>query len=193
MDPDLPLLEAVREGNEAAFRELMDRHRKAIFRFAWRYVRNEAEAADIAEETFVKVFFKASSFNPQAKVSTWIYTIAANLCRDHQRKTARRKTFSLFFRGRSDDGQESSEFVESLADPSQATDQTVLDRENETLIAEEINRLPAKVKASFILFVLEERSQQECAEILGISPKAVETRVYRARKILREVLDEHFH
>src|SRR5690625_5309822 len=90
-EPDLALLEAVQKGDEPALRELMNRYREPVFRFAWRYVRNQSVAADITEETFVKVFFKSSSFRPHAKVSPWIFTIAANLCRDHHRRESRRK------------------------------------------------------------------------------------------------------
>lgn len=192
MDPDLALLEAVQKGDETALRELMDRYRDPVFRFAWRYVRNEAVAADIAEETFVKVFFKAASFRPRGKVSTWIFSIAANLCRDHHRREARRKVLPLSA-GQNETGRGGDdELVERLEDPSPATEQVVLDRENEDLVAAAVDRLPSKLKSAFILFALEGCSQQECAEILGTSPKTIETRVYRARQRLREELGEHF-
>lgn len=191
MDPDLGLLEAVQTGDESALRELMDRYREPVFRFAWRYVRNDAVAADITEETFVKVFFKAGSFRPRAKVSTWIFSIAANLCRDHHRKESRRRTLPLFG-GRHEDATGSGELVERIENSAPATEQVVLDQENEDLVAVAVDSLPSKLKSAFILFALEGRSQQECAEILSTSPKTIETRVYRARQRLREELGEHF-
>lgn len=191
-DPDLVLLEAIQKGDEPALRELMNRYRDPVFRFAWRYVRNESVAADIAEETFIKIFFKSSSFNPRAKVSTWIFTIAANLCRDHYRRESRRKILSLFgFRGDASAGDE-YELVEEIQDPSPGVEQVILDRENESIVAAAVDRLPPRLKSAFILFALEGYSQQECAEILRTSPKTVETRVYRARQRLREQLGEHF-
>lgn len=191
-DPDLALLAALQKGDEPALRELMNRYREPVFRFAWRYVRNESIAADITEETFVKVFFKSSSFRPRAKVSTWIFAIAANLCRDHHRRESRRKILPLFgTRGDSRAGDE-PEWAARIEDPSSSTAQMILDRENESLIADAVDRLPAKLKGAFILFALEGHSQQECAEILGTSPKTVETRVYRARQRLREELGDHF-
>ncbi|HLS28110.1 MAG TPA: RNA polymerase sigma factor [Opitutales bacterium] len=193
MDPDLALIEAIQKADESALRTLMERYREPIFRFAWRYVRNDTIAAEIAEETFVKVFFKAHSFRPKAKVSTWIFSIAANLCHDHYRREARRKILPLFgFPGKTDGGN-STEMAARIPDRSSDTEQAILDRENEALVAAAVDRLPAKLKSAFILFALEGHSQRECAEILGISPKTVETRVYRARRHLREKLGDHFY
>lgn len=191
-DPDLRLLEAVQQGDESALRELMARYGESVFHFAWRYVRNESVAADIAEETFVKVYFKSSSFRPRAKVSTWVFAIAANLCRDHHRRESRRKIFPLFgFRGNSDSNNE-FELAARIADVSSNAEQVILNRENEALVAAAVDRLPPKLKGAFILFALEGRSQRECADILGVSSKTVETRVYRARQQLREQLGDHF-
>lgn len=194
MDPDLPLIEAVKRGDEQALRKLMERYREPIFRFAWRYVRNETVAADITEETFVRVFFKANSYRARAKVSTWIFSIAANLCHDHYRKEARRKFLPLFgLAGKADgDNAKDDTVMVQIEDRSLGVEQAVLDRENETLVAAAVDRLPAKLKSAFILFALEGHSQQECADILGISPKTVETRVYRARRHLRDKLGDHF-
>lgn len=192
MDPDLVLIEAIQEADEQALRTLMERYREPIFRFAWRYVRNETVAAEIAEETFVKVFFKAHSFRPRAKVSTWIFSITANLCHDHYRKESRRKILPLFGFPEKTGAHENYELAERIEDRSSDVEQTILDRENEALVAAAIDRLPGKLKGAFILFALEGYSQQKCAEILGISPKTVETRVYRARQKLREMLGNHF-
>jgi len=181
-DPDLPLWQDLQRGNDAALDALMDRHRVGLFRFIYRYVLNEEDSRDLLQETFVRAYFKRNQFQPRAKVSTWLYRIALNLCRDHARSRATKEdrvTDSLVVR--SDDGEEHERDLKSTtANPAEIA------QSNEALLVLEraIQTLPHDLKAAFILTVLEDRSQAECAELLDISIKAVETRIYRARKFL---------
>ncbi len=188
-DPDRPLLSAVAEGREDALRELMVRHKEAVFRFAYRFLQNEADAAEIAAETFVRVYRNAAKFQPRAKVSTWIFTIASNLCRDHARKAWRHKVFSLFAPD-ADSREHNPTTPESrLADDQPNAGESLALRESVAEALAAVDALPLKLKSPFILQVLEEKSQRECAQILGISEKAVETRVYRARKRILNTLE----
>lgn len=178
-DPDLPLWLELQHGNDAALDTLMDRHREGLFHFIYRYVLNEQDARDLLQETFVRAYFKRHQFQPRAKVSTWFYRIALNLCRDRARSRAAKE----------------GKLTESLATPRQemaaaiATpfDQAVTD-ESMAQLEQAIQSLPHDLRAALILAVLEERPQEECAQLLGVSRKAVETRVYRARKLLTERL-----
>lgn len=184
-DPDRRLIVAIAEGSEHALRELMEGYKEKTFRFAYRWVRNEADAAEIAAETFVRVHRHAARYKPSAKVSTWIYSITANLCRDHTRKAWRQKVFSIFsFAHDDDNGGPSPE--ERIRDPRPTADEDLLRSETTAQALALVDSLPSKLKAPFVLHVIEEHSQRECAEILGITEKAVETRVYRARKRILE-------
>lgn len=184
-DPDRPLIPAIAEGNERALRELMERHKDKVFRFAYRWVRNESDAEEIAAETFVRVHRHAARYLPRAKVATWIYSITANLCRDHARKAWRRKVFTLFSPAR-DDGSGGPSPEERIPDPRPTADEDLLRSETTAHVLALVDSLPVKLKAPFVLHVIEEHSQRECAEILGITEKAVETRIYRARKRILE-------
>lgn len=190
MDPDLDLMRRLQTGEEAALNELMARHKEAVFHFILRYTRNEADAAELTEETFARVYFHAAGFQPKAKVKTWIFSIASNLCRDRHRK---KKRFGLFSLDEEKGIDEPYSLRERLPDerqvsPAQATET----RETIELIEKEIDRLPVKLKIPFVFCVLEGHSYEECAEMIQRSVKTVETRIYRARKILRQLL-ESFH
>jgi RNA polymerase sigma-70 factor (ECF subfamily) len=185
-DPDLPLWQELQQGNDSALDALMERHSGGLFNFIYRYVLNEQDARDLLQETFVRTYFKRHQFQPRAKISTWLYRIALNLCRDHARSRSTKEgklTESLIVR--SEDGEERErEVAGKTANPSEIAQS----KEALGLLERTIHALPDDLKAAFILTILENRSQKECADLLGITIKAVETRVYRARKILEAKL-----
>jgi len=103
-DPDLPLWQKLQQGNDSALDALMDRHSGGLFNFIYRYVLNEQDAHELLQETFVRAYFKRHQFQPRAKVSTWLYRIALNLCRDHARSRSTKEgklTESLVVRTKS--------------------------------------------------------------------------------------------
>ncbi len=182
-DPDRPLLVAVARGNEAALRELIERHQDKLFRFVYRQVRNAEDATEIVAETFVRVHRYADRYRPRAKVVTWIYSIATNLCRDFHRHSKRRSFFSRIW---SDfDANEERPAVERIRDKTPTADHQLMQAEEAAHLRALIDDLPLKLKTAFILHVLEEYPQKVCAEMLGVSEKTIETRIYRARKRLQ--------
>lgn len=183
MDPDLPLIEALQTGNESALNELIDRHREPLLFFVFRYLRDETAARDVVQETFVRVFFKAKTFKPRATVKTWIYAIALNLARDEGRKLSRRRRMvSLDAPGPAD--RPPYEVEDSAPTPDQQTGQ----RDRFAFLQIAIEKLPHNLRAALVLFCLEEKSQNEAAEILGTTPKTVEMRVAHARQKLRQLI-----
>lgn len=173
---DQELIEKLKGGENPALGELMVRYKHRIFAFIRRYVGDEDVAYDLVQETFTKLYFSASSFKPEYKFSTWLFQIALNLCRDHGRKKKLAHFFSLDDDDSGVDFADASPGPEALAQSSQAVLQ----------IHKSIESLPHKLKSALILFALEDRTQDECAELLGVTIKTVETRVYRARKLLEE-------
>jgi len=186
-DPDLTLVQALKVGEDQALNALMDRHREGLFRFVLRHVHNEADALELAMETFVRAYFNIGKFRPRAKFATWLYQIALNLCRDHLRSRAYQDSLqTVSFDVPTEEGGDPSLLPATKGRPDQKTDRL------EELIALEkaISELPEDFKSAFILTALEDRPQAEVAELLGISPKAVEMRVYRARKLLLEKMSK---
>ena len=86
MDEDLISIQRIQRGDEGGLSDLMLRHKQALFCFAIRYTGNEADAAELTEETFFRVYQNAAKFTPRAKVKTWMFSIAANLSRDFLRR-----------------------------------------------------------------------------------------------------------
>ena len=165
----------------------LDRHREGLFRFVLRQVHNEADALELATETFVRAYFNIGKFRPTAKFATWLYHIALNLCRDHLRSRAyqySRRTVS--FDVPSEEGQDPSLLLATERGPDQKTER----REELVALEKAISELPEDLRNAFILSTLEDRQQAETAELLGISQKAVETRVYRARKLLLQKMSK---
>ena len=187
--PDKYLIHLVTQGVEPALNEIMRRYKHKLFAFISRYVKDEDAAYDIVQETFIKVHFKADSYNPSYKFSTWLYQIAINLCRDWGRKQKIRQCFSLDAPVSEEEG---GSYHDILPDPSSNVEDLTDLRQNLATVDKEIQKLPHKLKTALILFAVEEHSQDECAEILGVSVKTIETRVYRARKILAEKIAKNF-
>jgi RNA polymerase sigma-70 factor (ECF subfamily) len=183
-DPDLGLLEALAGGDESALIGLMDRYQEPMFHFIFRHVLNDEDARELAQEVFVRLFFNVGKFKPEAKFSTWLYQIALNLCRDHAKSRRTRqaaRTDSLS--AREDDDEY---LMRDLAVESRTPSDEALTHEKLAALDEGMAALPHDLRAALVLTVFEQRSHQECAALLKTTPKAIETRVYRARKFLVE-------
>lgn len=183
MDPDLPLIQALQDGDDSAMNELMTRHREALFHFAYRVVRDESAARDVVQEAFVRAYFGARKFQPRASVKTWLYSIALNLSRDHVRRLAKRRgEFSL------DHEAAGQQARHDLADKAPSAQDTAGQGDDFALLQRGIDQLPGKLREALIVFAIEGKSQREAADILGTTPKTVELRVYHAKKKLRQWL-----
>jgi RNA polymerase sigma-70 factor (ECF subfamily) len=184
-DPDLALVRALQAGEDQAFDALIDRHQKGLFRSIFRHIPNEADALELTQETFLRAYFNIGKFRPSAKFVTWLYRIALNLCRDRSRRRAYRdslRTISI----------DADEFEEQaqLLPIERGPDRRTQDREKVRAVEEAISELPQDLMNTLILTALEGRSHLEAAELLGISPRTVEARVHRARKILLRKMGE---
>ena len=180
-DPDLPLVHALQAGDEGALNELIRKYEGPLFRLMHHFVGDAETARDLLQETFVRVYFQIHRFKPRAKFVTWLYAIATNLCRDHGRSKRYRQS-------RVTDSLDTPDAHHDL--PAQGPDPAAAAESRESLAALErsIAQLPHDLRMALLLFSIEGHSQLECAELLGISAKAVETRVYRARKTLEKQL-----
>jgi RNA polymerase sigma-70 factor (ECF subfamily) len=178
-DFDLPLVQALQAGDESALNKLIRKYQEPLFWFIWRYAGDEETARDLLQETFVRLYFGIRRFKPHAKFATWLYSIAMNLCRDYARSKQRRQSYVT-------ESLDAADLHHEVADRGAAAD--VESHERLAALEKAIKELPHDLRTALLLFAVEGRSQQECAELLGVSAKAVETRVYRARKRLENTL-----
>ncbi len=177
-------MERLMAGQDTALNDLMERHAAPVFQFLCRMVGNEDDANDLAQETFARVFRARASFRLNEKFSTWLYTIAANLARNHFRWRARHPNVSLTTG--TDDPEQSLENILPAKDA--APSEQTLAAERAAGVRKEVGQLPEDLREAIVLCEWEERSMAEAAEILETTAKAVESRLYRARKQLRERL-----
>jgi RNA polymerase sigma-70 factor, ECF subfamily len=177
-------MEKLQAGHDAALDDLMDRHATPVFHFLCRLVGNEDDAHDLAQETFVRVFKSAKNFRMSVKFSTWLFTIAANLARNHFRWRSRHPNVSL-----DAENLETEQSVGSTQPAnSPAPNESALAEERAGAVRLAVQKLPEDLREAIVLCEWQELSLAEAATILETTPKAVESRLYRARGILREKL-----
>lgn len=177
---DESLMSALATGDLPALDALMLRWQRPLQSFLLRHLQNEADALDLAQETFVRLFRHRDRYRPGARFSTWMFQIALNLASDHARKRHRRRTDSL--------ETAPPATTAALAAPGSSPDASARRQEEIAAVRAALADLPAELREVLVLFEYEDRSHAEIAAIVGASPKAVETRLYRARDKLRASL-----
>jgi RNA polymerase sigma-70 factor, ECF subfamily len=177
-------MERLIAGQDTALNDLMERHATPVFHFLCRMVGNEDDANDLAQETFVRVFKARNSFRTSEKFSTWLYTIAANLARNHFRWRSRHPNVSL----ETENAETEQTLGCMLPSDVPAPNEQALATERAAAVRAAVRKLPEEMREAMVLCEWEQLSLAEAAAILETTPKAVESRLYRARGILRERL-----
>jgi len=179
--PDDHLAASAVAGDERAFARLIARHKDGLYRFIRRYTGNPDEAYDILQETFAAAWTALRRYDAARSFPTWLRSIALNKCRDWSRRRAVRRWLTW-----SDpiDGQVGLNLTDDTPSPEAA----VMDRQRLSRLDRALANLPQGLKEPLILTALEELSHEDAGRILGLTAKAVELRVYRARKALAEAL-----
>jgi RNA polymerase sigma-70 factor, ECF subfamily len=171
-------------GQGAALNSLMERHATGVFHFLYRMLGNEDDASDLAQETFVRVFRSGAGYRPEMKFSTWLFTIAANLARNQIRWRSRHPKVSL------DAESETTEQTLGDALPASGSSphEAAVAAERAEIVRAAVQRLPDDMREIIVLCEWEDLSVAEAAAVLSITPKAAESRLYRARQLLRDRL-----
>lgn len=178
-DPDAALICGARAGDSRAQRALVERYRRTVYRLARSATGDSEEAFDIAQETFVAAFSALNRYDPERPFKTWISAITLNKCRDWARRRAVRRFIGLPMPENTADW---------IADDAPLAETLAADRAELAATARLIAELPVSLKDVLILCTIEGLSQQETALTLGISVKAVEMKLSRARQKLVGVL-----
>lgn len=190
IEDDWALYAKFEKGDLPAFHQLFNRYKNKILNISHRFVQNKETAEDIAQEVLIKIYEKKVGFRANTKFSTWVYRVTVNASLDILRK---RKFFGFSLNkpkaGSEDDSLSMSELVGD--DKSPSVSESLGNKEMEAAVTEGIRNLPEKLRVVITLFGFEEKSYQEISEILGISAKAVERRIYRAKEILRDKLSKN--
>ena len=179
---DAALMLRVKQGDAAAFTQLVEKYKQPIVNLVWRTVRDETEAEDIAQNVFVQAWKSAPRYQATAKFSTWLFTIARNLCLNEFRRRSRHPAESL---DQMRDDSEDQPLFQVVDKRIRGAQGELLQGELEHKVDAAIDELPENQRIALALCRQEELSYEEIAEVLGCSLSATKSLIHRARETLK--------
>jgi RNA polymerase sigma-70 factor, ECF subfamily len=187
-DPDVALMLRLQEGDQAAFQEIFRKFSPRVLQYARRFIASEARAEELTQDVFVQVFRFRRRYRPQSKLSTWIYTIATNVCLNELRRPERRLRVDLWDRR---NAEEDSREGPPLPDPSARTpEENTSARELSRRLEAAVGDLPPKQRAALLLSRVDGLAYKDVGEALGCSEGAVKALLFRATQSLKQSLKE---
>jgi RNA polymerase sigma-70 factor, ECF subfamily len=184
-DPDAALMLRVKQGDRDAFEELVEKYKRPVMNLVYRTLPDATEAEDLAQHVFLQVYKSAHRYEISAKFSTWIFTIARNLCLNEIRRRSRHPADSLdqHFGDEEEHSERQIPDVKGFGPPD-----AVLQQELHEKVAEALADLPENQRTALELCRQEDVSYEEIAKVLGCSLSATKSIIHRAREVLRQRL-----
>lgn len=182
---EFELIQGLRNGDETAFKYLVDTYQDRVFNTAIGIVQNAEDAEDVAQEVFIQVYRSIHSFKGEAKLSTWLYRIATTRALDQLRSRKSKKRFGFMQRLFGEENEPLHE-IPDFNHPGVALDR----KENAAKLFRAIAQLPGNQKTAFTLHKLEDLSYLEISEVMQTSVPAVESLMHRAKQNLRKILEK---
>jgi RNA polymerase sigma-70 factor, ECF subfamily len=182
LEPDAALMMRVKQGDSAAFAELVDKYKQPVLNVVVRMLRDMTEAEDIAQNVFVQIFRSAHRYQVSAKFSTWLFTITRNLCLNELRRRSRHPAESIDAVHPDHEDQPLQQFEDRKgATPPESLLQVELEEKIEQALAQ----LPENQRLAIVLCRQEELSYEEIAKVLGCSVSATKSLIHRGRETLK--------
>jgi RNA polymerase sigma-70 factor (ECF subfamily) len=188
-DADEDLMVRYQQGEVRAFEVLLGRHRKAVFNFILRYVGDKETAEDLLQETFMRVIKGADAYKRQAKFTTWLYTIARNLCVDQTRRRKHRKHASLDAPMAADD--DSGTLLDVIPSGEMASDRKSVNKQLYQRLQGAIGALSEEQREVFLMREFLDMPFKQIADVVGVPENTVKSRMRYALEKLRLDLDEY--
>ena len=185
LDPDAALMLRVKQGDGAAFTTLVEKYKQPVLNLAYRTLRDATEAEDLAQNVFVQVYKSAGRYQPAAKFSTWLFTIARNLCLNEIRRRSRHPADSL---DQTRDGTDDQPLHQIEDRRETSPPDQLLRGELESKVDEALAALPENQRTALLLCRQEELSYEEIARVLDCSLSATKSLIHRARETLKQKL-----
>ena len=183
-EEDLALIAGLRSGEECAYETLIQRFEQPVYNLVSRLVDDPGDAADVAQEVFLKVFRKVGGFRSESSLKTWIYRIAVNEARNQRRWFMRHRGKEIGLESDSD-AQGPQDW---LSDPGRSPYQTAVDQETHALIESALQKVSPNYRAAVVLREVEGLSYEEISDVLEVSLGTVKSRILRGRESLRKHL-----
>jgi RNA polymerase sigma-70 factor, ECF subfamily len=185
IDPDAALMLRVREGDDAAFAQLVDKYKQAVMNLAFRMLHDLTEAEDLAQNVFVQVYKSAHRYRISAKFSTWLFTIARNLCLNEIRRRSRHPVESIDTPHQEQESPAPRQFEDRAA---VAPPDSLLHLELEEKVQAALAQLPENQRLAIVLCRQEDLSYDDIARVLGCSISATKSLIHRGRETLKQKL-----
>lgn len=182
LEPDAALMLRVKGGDMRAFEELVNKYKQPVMNVIFRTLRDQTEAEDLAQNVFVQVFKSAHRYQVTAKFSTWLFTIARNLCLNEIRRRSRHPAESLETSQTESDDHPARQFEDvKTFSPTE----NVLHAELENKVQLALDELPENQRTALLLCRQQELSYDDISEVLGCSLSATKSLIHRARETLK--------
>jgi RNA polymerase sigma-70 factor (ECF subfamily) len=182
---DTALLSGLRSGDDDAYQTLVTRFQQPVYNLVYRLLNDPADAGDVVQEVFLKVFRSVGSFRGQSSLKTWIYRIAMNEAHNQRRWFGRRRGHEI---GLEDEHGDGKTYEQVLPDPGRSPFDITLDNETMRCVEQALNGLKPAFRAAVVLRDIEGLSYDEIGEVLQISLGTVKSRILRGREALRQHL-----
>jgi len=184
-DPDAELMLRVKQGDTAAFEELVDKYKQPVINLIYRTLRDSTESEDLAQNVFVQVFKSADRYRVEAKFSTWLFTITRNLCLNEIRRRSRHPAESLDAAENPDDDSAGRQFEDRK---NTSAPDLLLRDELTHKVEEALESLPENQRTAILLFKEKDMSYEEISKILDCSLSATKSLIHRGRETLKQKL-----
>lgn len=181
------MISALQQGQEPAFRQLVETYQHMVFRTALDIIQHQQEAEDVAQEVFIQAYRSVAEFRGDSKISTWLYRITISKALNWQRKKKAVKRFSLKHILGLDE--KTANEAKDFQHPGVLSE----NKEDANLLFRSLKELPENQQAAFILLKVEGLSYEEVSAIMELSVKALESLMHRAKENLRKKLRTHFN
>jgi RNA polymerase sigma-70 factor (ECF subfamily) len=178
---DEDIIRLIIKGDVELYAEIIDRYSGKVYSTAYSYTHSQEESRDLVQEILIKTYNNLKNFKEDARFSTWLYRIAVNSCIDWSRKKKSKAIMTAI-------SFEETNILEIITTDSEGPEELFLQQENKEAVRNAVGDLPEIYKTVLILYYFEEFQVQEICNILDMPRKTIETRLYRAKKILKSIL-----
>lgn len=188
---DEELLRRFNDGDADAFEVLVRRYERPLYNFILRSVRRRERADELLQDVFLKVVQRSNDFKGNSKLSTWLYTIARNLCIDHSRKMVFRRHKSLDAPSRSGEDDEGPSLLDRTAAAELGADRRTIAHDLSARITVAVEELPEEQKEVFLMRQVQGMAFKEIADVIGVPENTVKSRMRYALERLQRALEEY--
>ncbi|MDB2657216.1 sigma-70 family RNA polymerase sigma factor [Crocinitomicaceae bacterium] len=185
---DQSILEAISRNTDRGYHHLVDAYADRVFSTCLNLTRNQEDAEDVTQEVFTTIYLSLDNFEGNSKLSTWIYSIATNKCKEFLRRKTRKKRSGYH----TELEQEDSHFVPLQIIDFQHPGVVMEDKERAKVLFSAIEQLAENQSLAYTLHKIEGRSYQEVAEMMEVSVSSVESLLFRAKKRLQQLLENYY-